>query len=589
MEDITVLSSYAETTYQGTVVDPADMAAIAESLPRLSGDSAVPPNPRAPSPRLSQQPAAARSRGTDSTGPSTQPIARSTLDEISSPSTGSINTPSDYHSIHTDSLDPNHLTSALTGILEHVDGIGNRLSNRLILTGWKQREKIGPHPGFSPLFRTVLEHLQYTEAGPFNKYERLPPKLHHRCEVALFKSCPKPRLTVGYTGSEKPQLFLTATFLANVSGAPPIPDGFLFSIPENRPIGCRLESGVDSKQQLMLPPDQDPEEVILTFSDQESLQEFHGHLVGTHARANETKHEFPLAGYAIKARPDRLDMFPVLSLPFNELAITEQAWSKVSIFLHVARFRCLHRLVVESQDGLTLIDDQIGTIDQNLIRLGSTVGDKYLLVWNRNPRNFSTTPNNNLLLFTDTAVSTESASINKELRHIQARQTHCEYRFQDLGSLHRFQEALIGHTVLFDGWPYIVFFQLSGILQRFKTPKNLATGKDAEGIRVQVLRGHSSGNLWLAIFWQYSVSRFPHYTLSFQFSSRGYYVKPSRDLDPAGYGVTIEDDSCRLPNLVRPDEGWPSNDSEFLDLRIGHKVLKGKSNKISFYFKETAE
>lgn len=53
IEDMAVLSSYAETTYQRTIIDPADMgdmSVVSESLPRLSEDSVLSPSLRRPSP-----------------------------------------------------------------------------------------------------------------------------------------------------------------------------------------------------------------------------------------------------------------------------------------------------------------------------------------------------------------------------------------------------------------------------------------------------------------------------------------------------------------------------------------------------------
>lgn len=141
IEDMAVLSSYAETTYQGTIIDPADMAdmaPISESLLRLSEDSALSPSPRGPSPDHSRHTVAGRPREPDPTGSLTQHAARLMLDEISAPSTPSGPTAA-LSGISADNLDSSALTSALTWDSEYIDGTGNDTSHQLSLFGWKNR------------------------------------------------------------------------------------------------------------------------------------------------------------------------------------------------------------------------------------------------------------------------------------------------------------------------------------------------------------------------------------------------------------------------------------------------------------------
>lgn len=144
IEDMAVLSSYAETTYQGTIIDPADMAdmaPISKSLPRLSEDSALSPSPRGPSPDHSRHTVAGRPREPDPTGSLTQHAARLMLDEISAPSTPSGPTAA-LSGISADNLDSSALTSALTRDSEYIDGTGNDTSHQLSLFGWKKTDCI---------------------------------------------------------------------------------------------------------------------------------------------------------------------------------------------------------------------------------------------------------------------------------------------------------------------------------------------------------------------------------------------------------------------------------------------------------------
>ncbi|KAK0750749.1 hypothetical protein B0T18DRAFT_386988 [Schizothecium vesticola] len=383
IEDMSVLSSYADTAYQGTIMDPADIADMAaisesdsESETRLSEDSGLSPSPGGPPPDHSQHTTAAQSRGADPGGSSTQHAARLTLGEISAPSTpsGPTTAPS---GISADNLDSSTPTSALTRNSEDIDGTGNDTSHRLSLFGWKsqtslQKPPLGPPgTGESLLFRTALKCFQHSSEALVPRHQ--PSEPHHHCEVSLFEWLPTSEASAM---ENAPSLvFFTVTLPPNLSETP---------------------AG--------------DEEVILIFFDAKGLQEFRGHLMGSSPRLDETRHEFALAGYnaleygglGTSARIPR----PIL------LAMTH-TWLTVSIFAP-STLGPPHRLVVESQDGLTFINIRTGPQYHKFIRLSSIKADDCLLVISQSLISGSRC---NFLLFIGSPGSAKLASINgKELQ-----------------------------------------------------------------------------------------------------------------------------------------------------------------------------
>lgn len=347
IEDMAVLSSYAETTYQGTIIDPADMAdmaPISESLPRLSEDSALSPSPRGPSPDHSRHTVADRLREPDPTGSLTQHAARLMLDEISAPSTPSGPTAA-LSGISADNLDSSALTSALTRDSEYIDGTGNDTSHQLSLFGWKKQTASQKPPsgaGESLFFRAALKCFQHSSEAQVSGSQ--PPQPHRHCEVSLYEWLP----TLEGSAMENVSsfVFFAVTLSPNVSEAPFSPGSILFSIPRHRPFGGQPEAG--------------DEEIILTFFDAKSLQDFRGNLMGSSPRMDETRQEFALAGY------NALEYSGVgtsarIPRPIDKLLATTHTWSTVSIFEPSAFGPGPpRRLAIESQDGLILINIRNG-------------------------------------------------------------------------------------------------------------------------------------------------------------------------------------------------------------------------------------
>lgn len=567
IEDMAVLSSYAETTYQRTIIDPADMgdmSVISESLPRLSEDLVLSPSPRRPSPDHSRHTVADRPREADPTASPTQHAARLMLGEISAPSTPSGPTTA-LSGISADNLDSSTLTNTLTRDPEHVDGTGNDTSHQLSLFGWKkqtasQKPPLGaPGTGESLLFRTALKCFQ--NSGEARVSEGQPPQSQRHCEISLFLWVPT--LEASAMENAPSFVFFTVTLPPNVSEAPLPPATVLFSIPRHRPYGGQPEAG--------------DEEVILTFFDAKSLQQFRGHLMGSSPRMDETRQEFALAGYNA-VEYSGLGTSARIPRPIDKLFATTHTWPTVSIF-EPSTLGPPRRLVVESQDGLIFINIRTGQQYYRFIRLSTTKADECLLVISQSLMSESRC---NFLMLTSSPGPPTPASINaKELQGIHPeQQVYCEYRFQNLGSLHRFQRAMTGFDVLFDGWIRDIMFgrQDFGFI---KFPDQLHWGRSAVHARVQILRDIGTGATRVAIFSPPSRRHPDGSQTSFQLSQAKHCIHYfSRS------SVAITDDSSTLPSdTIDAWRGVSPNEGNFLDLGIGGGGT-GKSNKVFFYCKE---
>lgn len=573
IEDMAVLSSYAETTYQRTIIDPADMgdkSVVSESLPRLSEDSVLSPSPRRPSPDHSQHTVADRPREADPTASPTQHAARLMLGEISAPSTPSGPTTA-LSGISAGNLDSSTLTNTLTRDSEHVNGTGNDTSHQLSLFGWKkqtasQKPLLGaPGTGESLLFRTALKCFQ--NSGEARVSEGQPPQSQRHCEVSLFLWVPT--LEASAMENAPSFVFFTVTLPPNVSEAPLPPATVLFSIPRHRPYGGQPEAGDN--------------EVILTFFDAKSLQQFRDHLMGSTPRMDETRQEFALAGYNA-VEYSGLGTSTRIPRPIDKLFATTHTWPTVSIF-EPSTLGPPRRLVVESQDGLIFINIRTGQQYYRFIRLSTTKADECLLVISQSLMSESRC---NFLMLISSPGSPTPVSINaKELQGIHPEQrAYCEYRFQNLGSLYRFQQAVTGYAVLYDGWPHEIGFGRRD-LGLLKLPKEIHWGHTARKPRVQILRDTGNGAIRVAIF---SPPRRRHPESSqttFQLiQGKHRFTYHAMSNSEEGYVVGITDDSWTLPSdTIDEWTGVSPNEGNFLDLSIGG-VKAGKSSKTMFYFKE---
>lgn len=577
IEDMAVLSSYAETTYQGTIIDPADMAdmaGISESLPRPSEDSVLSPSPRGPSPDHFRHTVAARPREADPTGSLPQHAARMMLGEISASSSpsGSTIAPS---GVSADNLDSSTLTSTLTRNFEDMDRTGNDMSNRLTLFGWRQQppfqkptlgqgsEDVSPdETGGSLLFRTALKCFQSSSEALVPG--RQPPEAHHHCEISLFEWLPA--LEASAMANAPSFVYFTVTLSPNVSDTPLSPGSILFSIPQHGSYKGQPEAG--------------DEEVILTFFDAKSLQEFRGHLMGSSPRLNETRQEFALAGYnALEygglGTPARIPR------PIDKLLTTTHTWPKVSLF-EPFTLGPPHRLIVESQDGRTLINNRIGPHYHKFIRLGSVKADDCLLVINQSLKSAS---RSNFLLLNGSPESAKPASINvNELQGIHPeQQAYCEYRFQNLGSLYRFQQAMTGYAVLFDGWPNGAMFGRHRDFTILTVPGYVSWGHSAKKPRLQILKDTGNGAIRLAIFCPPRRRHPESSQASFLLRREKHFIHYS-----ARYTVSIKDDSGTLPlDTIDAWKGVSPNEANFLDLSVGGGET-GQSNEVLIEFKEEA-
>jgi len=569
IEDMTVLSSYADTTYQGTIMDPADiadMAAVSESESHLSEDSELSPSPGGPSPDHSQHTTTAQSKGADPGGSSTQHVARLTSGEISAPSTPTA-APSGISADNPESSTP---TSALTRNSEDIDGTGNDTSHQLSLFGWKPQTSVQKPPlgalgtGESLLFRTALKRFHHPSEAQVSGGE--PPHLHRHCEVSLFEWFPTSEASAMENAPSF--VFFTVTLSPNVSETPRTPSSTLFSIPKPMSYGGQPEAG--------------DEEVILTFFDAKSLLDFRGHLLGSSPRLDGTRHEFALAGYNA-LEYGGLGTSARVPRPIDKLLATTPTWPTLSIF-KPSTLGPPHRLVVESQDGLTFINTRIGPQYHKFIRPSCVKADECSLVISQSLISGSRC---NFLLFTSSSGSAKPASINgRELQGIhQEQQAYCEYRFQNLGSLYRFQQAMTGYTVVYDGWPHMAVFgrQDVGFLN---LPTGIFWGHTARQPRVQILRDTSNGAIRVAIF---SPPRRRHPNpsqTSFELSQRNRFTYYAMNNSEKWHGVGITDDSSTLPSdTIDEWKGVSPNEANFLDLSIGGGKT-GKSNKTTFYFKD---
>lgn len=556
IEDMTVLSSYAETTYQRTIIDPTEMEVISESASRISEDSVLSTNPRDRSPGHSRHTVAVRPDAY-LTRPSMKHAAKVTLGKIGAPTIprGPTTAPS---GLSPNNLDPKHLTSALT---EDIDGTGNDTSHQLSLFGWKRKTSLqnpplgDPGTGECLLFRTALKSFQHFSEAQVSGGQ--PPQPYRYCEVSLFEWLP-----ILEVENAPSFVYFTITLPTHASDTPHSSVSILFSIPKEGSFGGQSEFG--------------DEEVILTFFDAENLDEFLGHLVGWVDGSHGIKHEFELAGYNA-LEYGGLGTSARIPRPIDKLATTH-TWPKVSLFEPPTLGPPL-RLVFESQDGSTLINNRIGPRYHRFIKLGSTRADDSLLVVKQSLMSAS---RNNFLLFTARPTPAKPARIKvRELQGIHPeQQVFCEYRFQNLGSLHRFQRAMTGFDVLFDGWIRDIMFgrQDFGFI---KFPNQLHWGRSAVHARVQILRDTGTGATRVAIFSPPSRRHPEGSQTSFQLSQAKhcvhYYSRSS---------VAITDDSSTLPSdTIDAWRGVSPNEGNFLDLGTGGGGT-GKSNKVFFYCKE---
>lgn len=368
-------------------------------------------------------------------------------------------------------------------------------------------------------------------------------------------------------------VFFAMTLSPNVSEAPFSPGSILFSIPRHRPFGGQPEAG--------------DEEIILTFFDAKNLQDFRGHLMGSSPRMDETRQEFALAGY------NALEYSGVgtsarIPRPIDKLLATTHTWSTVSIFEPSAFGPGPpRRLAIESQDGLILINIRNGQQHHRFIRLSTIKADECLLVINQSLMSESRC---NFLMFTSSPGSATPASINaKELQGIHPEQrAYCEYRFQNLGSLYRFQQAMTGYAVLYDGWPNEISFARQDV-GFFNLPKEITWGHSAKKPRVQILRDTGNGATRLAIF-SPPKRRHPESSqTSFQLSEGKHrFTYNAMSNSDRWHVVGIMDDSWTLPSdTIDEWKGVSPNEGNFLDLSMGG-VQTGKSSKTNFFFKEEA-
>ncbi|KAK1831986.1 hypothetical protein QBC39DRAFT_349884 [Podospora conica] len=555
IEDMSMLNSYAETAYQETINDPADMAAIAESLPRVSEDLVVPRSPGVFPTDLIQQPATALSRETGSMGPSTQPVARPTLDEITGPSTasGPATAPS------AESPDSNHLTSALATKSDDIDNLPNQLS----LLGWKNQilqEPFGQafNTEASLVFRTALRCFQHSNEPQVSGGQ--PPEPHHYCEVSLFECCPTEASAMSTALS---YVFFTVSFSPKASGSPPTPGDLLFSVPER---GWHNNGSSTRALDFEIKAQGIREKTTLTFFDTRSLGEFRGNLVGSSTRLDETKHEFPLEAYAASqwwgfVRPTFIEKVLTLKYP----------WSKVLIFESSAS-EPRRRIVLESKDGLTFLNNWTGASCHTCIALGSVETTDHVLEISRSRQSY-----HDNLLFTGSPESIQAGRITGE----RPQQHQCEYyKFQDLLSLHRFQQIMTGYAVLFDGWTQNINFgrQNFGF---FKMPKEVHWGKSVTNSRVQIIQGTKNGETQVAIFSPPSRRHLQPSHTNFRLSQHIHRVHYF-----ARTTVAITDDISTLPSdTIAAAWDGVSPDDKNPDLLDPYKPKTGKSNKLFFRFK----
>lgn len=618
IEDIAVLSTYAETTYQGTVVDPADtvaMAAVPGDLPRVPENEVAVSGPsrleeREPLQRVENSDITARHESTQPALSSRRPPAapvepkyagRERHPNHQPPENGrrrharSAGAPPKKRPgkerATLQSPSPSSTSPPVEGkTRRHRSNSQKRSQPARPQFPWMSSDTDGWAEGSrshepqaiynfqldkweAPEFCAAIRRFRFTSHCPgLSDVEK------GACQLALFRSFPS-------FWPPTPVLSLRIRSLLS-SHQPPLTR---FEVISGEPILCVPSSNAGSPELLLQHVEWTDQYgsharglVSITFLDAASQRAFSSCLMGTDHSVHETKMEFALARFSIlekiaeplrwRGPPSRV---PSTRRVANE-RLMRRTWSRVTIVRQrldttVDSLDADHkyRLMVESEDGVVFRSDYYSAIEGvTMIRLGCVTEDKYLL---RTTRPSHSWRNSNQVFITaevgDCATSREATSIN-DASAVR------EYRFDTLRDLHLFQGALTGYTVVFDGWPSRVIFEKPLL----RSP--IGISKSAGKSRVQLVKKRLK--TFLVIFFCPELDSRCRRPIWFRADGGLDWKQPSGRLG----SFSAVDPRCTLPDRPGLLHSLGLSPADFVDLDLEGQVLQGSTGRISFFWGE---